>query len=214
MFKLALELGLCSGLRRSTRTTSVRAGAEGDTESSWGGAALPPRPARRERAGRWLARAFALSAFACALPARAVPPMQIEQMTFVSSAGSVAELVVEATRATVDVETNRADLDRVRAEWAGDDGETSLELVCAAGEFDLVTNDFLARGDVRGRLADGRRFEGPWLRYDRAQGIAYTDAPVMILDGDRTLRGGGFRYYVGEGRLLLTHGASILEKTP
>jgi LPS export ABC transporter protein LptC len=148
---------------------------------------------------------------ALALPAAATPPMQLTDMTFVSTAGSVNELVVEATHATVDAATNHAELDSVRAEWAGANGETSLELTCDRGEFNLATNDFVAIGDVRGRLADGRRFEGPWLRYDRAKGVAFTDAPVTILDADRTFRGGGFRYHVREGRLRLTAGASVVE---
>jgi LPS export ABC transporter protein LptC len=144
--------------------------------------------------------------------ATAAPPMQITGMTFVSTSGAVADLVVRARHAVVDVESNQAQLEEVAAEFSGDDGEMSLELQCDRGEFDLVTNDFLAEGEVRGRLADGRRFEGPWLRYDRARAIAYTDAPVTILEGDRTLRGGGFRYHVRQGRLRLTGGASIVER--
>ena len=167
----------------------------------------PPRASRR-------AAVALLSGLLVALLSRvavAAPPMQISDMTFVSSSGPIADLVVEARHAVVDVQTNRAQLEAVVAEFAGDDGLKSLELSCDRGEFDLATNDFLAQGEVRGRLADGRRFEGPWLRYDRARGIAYTDAPVTILEGDRTLRGGGFRYHVRQGRLRLTGGASVVE---
>jgi LPS export ABC transporter protein LptC len=137
--------------------------------------------------------------------------MQIAGMTFVSSSGAVTELLVEARQAEVDLQGQHAALAGVHAEWIGADGERSLELSCERGEFDLATNDLLAVGDVRGRLGDGRRFEGPWLRYDRAKGIAFTDAPVTIVDGGNTLRGGGLRYHVRDRRLRLTAGASVVE---
>lgn len=144
--------------------------------------------------------------------ARAVPPMLLSRMTFVSATGEESELLVEAAQAVVDTQTNRAQLESVHAQWMGDDGQVSLDLTCERGEFDLATNDFVAIGDVQGRLADGRRFEGPWVRYDRAGDVAFTDAPVTILDDATTLRGGGFRYSVGDGRLRLTKGASVVEK--
>lgn len=137
--------------------------------------------------------------------------MRIAGMTFVASAGPVTELLVAAREARVDVAANQAELEAVRARWAGSDGRTSLELECERGEFDLVTNDLVAVGDVRGRLGDGREFEGPWLRYDRAAGVAFTDAPVVIYDQGRQLRGGGLRYHVRDRRLRLTAGASVVE---
>jgi LPS export ABC transporter protein LptC len=137
--------------------------------------------------------------------------MQMARMTFVASMGSVAELVVEADHAIVDVKGNRANLQEVHAKWAGENGQTSLELTCDRGEFDLATNDLVAIGEVKGRLGDGRRFQGPWLRYDHAQGVAFTDVPVTIYDHGRTLHGGGLRYHVRNGRLRLTSGASVVE---
>ncbi len=138
-------------------------------------------------------------------------PMRIAEMTFVASDGAVREILVSATQATIRLDADRADLEGVRAEWAGDDGEISLELRCQQGEFDLATNDLIAIGDVRGRFSDGREFRGPWLRYDRAKGIAFTDAPVTIFDQGRTLQGGGLRYHVRDRRLRLTAGASVVE---
>lgn len=137
--------------------------------------------------------------------------MRIVEMTFVASAGPVAELIVEADQAVVDPAEQRARLEGVHAVWADDAGRTSLELDCERGEFDLETNDLLAIGNVQGRLGDGRRFAGPWLRYDRSRGVAFTDAPVTIRDGGHTLRGGGLRYHVRNGRLRLTAGASVVE---
>jgi len=141
----------------------------------------------------------------------ALPPLRITAMTFVASEGAVREILVSASRATVRLDADRADLEDVHAEWAGEDGEISLELRCEQGEFDLATNDLIAVGDVRGRFRDGREFRGPWLRYDRAKGIAFTDAPVTIYDQGRTLHGGGLRYHIRDRRLRLTAGASVVE---
>jgi LPS export ABC transporter protein LptC len=143
--------------------------------------------------------------------AHAAAPLRIAGMTFVASSGAVTELLVSAREARVDIAANRAELAEVRAQWAGADGRPSLELECERGEFDLATNDLVAVGSVRGRLGDGREFEGPWLRYDRANGVAFTDAPVVIYDQGRQLRGGGLRYHVRDRRLRLTAGASVVE---
>jgi len=151
-------------------------------------------------------------ALALATPAWAIPPMRITRMTFLASSGGFTEITVEAEGGTVDTQTNRAALEKVHAQWNGSDGRSSLEVVCDRGEVDLGTNDFAALGNVHGKLADGRRFEGPWMRYDRAKGIAYTDAPIEILDQGRTLKGGGFRYQIRDGRLRLTAGASVVDK--
>jgi LPS export ABC transporter protein LptC len=152
------------------------------------------------------------AALALAVPAAAVPPSRISRMTFVSSAGAFTELTVQAEDGVVNTQTNRAALQRVHAQWNGNDGSSSLDVTCDQGEVDLATNDFTAVGHVRGKLGDGRRFEGPWMRYDRAKGIAWTDAPIEIVDQGRTLRGGGFRYQVRTGRLRLTAGASVSEQ--
>lgn len=143
------------------------------------------------------------------------PPMRLSGMTFVALSENVTEIRVEADSGVIDEAANRADLTAVHAEWAGDDGKLSLELTCERGALDLETNDLVASGNVRGLLADGRRFVGPSLRYDRARGIAFTDAPVEIIEEGRVLSGGGFQYHVRDRRLRLTAGARVEEnKTP
>ena len=151
------------------------------------------------------------TALALAGTASAVPPMQLSRMTFVSSEAGFTDLTVVADAAQVDMQGNKAQLDRVHALWAASNGQNSLDIVCERGEFDLSTNDFVAIGSVHGVLGDGRRFESPWMRYDHAKGVAYTDAPVSILDAGRTLKGGGFRYRVRDGKLRLTSGASVVD---
>lgn len=140
------------------------------------------------------------------------PPLALDGLTFVASRESTAEVRVAARAAVIDEASNKAELTSVDAEWAGEDGKRSLLVTCDRGELDLETNDLLASGAVHGEFADGRRFTSPWLRYDRARGVAYTDAPVQILEGGRVLRGGGLEYHVRERRLRLTAGAKVEEK--
>jgi len=141
--------------------------------------------------------------------------MRLSKMTFLASSGNVTEIRVEADSGVIDEVANKAHLATVHAEWAGADGKPSLELTCERGELDLATNDLVASGDVRGLLADGRRFVGPSLRFDRAKGVAFTDQAVEIIEDGRVLSGGGFRYHVRDRRLRLTGGARVEEnRTP
>ena len=137
--------------------------------------------------------------------------MRLSKMTFLASSENVTEVRVEADSGVIDEVRNKAHLTTVHAELAGADGKPSLELTCERGELDLATNDLVATGDVRGLLADGRRFVGPSLRYDRAKGIAFTDQPVEVIEDGRVLSGGGFRYYVRDRRLRFTGGARVEE---
>lgn len=143
----------------------------------------------------------------------AEPPLRLERLTFVATREAAAEIRVQADVAVIDETANKAQLERVDAEWADDEGAPSLRIQCERGELDLETNDLLASGDVHGQLADGRQFVGPWLRYDRTRGVAFTSAPVEIREGrDRVLRGGGLEYHVRDRRLRLTSGAKVEER--
>ena len=141
------------------------------------------------------------------------PPLRLERLTFVATREAAAELRVRADVATIDESANKAQLERVDAEWADDRGRPSLRVRCDRGELDLETNDLVATGDVRGQLADGRRFLAPTLRYDRTRGVAFTREPVEILEGQgRVLRGGGLEYHVKDRKLRLTSGAKVEER--
>lgn len=163
------------------------------------------------RRGAFAALALALATLFSAPVQAADPPMRLSGMTFVASSESVTEVRVEAESGVIDEAANKALLETVEAEWAGADGKPSLELTCERGELDLETNDLVATGNVHGLLADGRRFVGPSLRYDRARGVAYTDTPVQIIEEGRVLSGGGFEYHVRDRRLRFTSGARVQE---
>lgn len=162
----------------------------------------------------WLAPAALLAAAPAPIHA-AEPvalPVTIGGMTYLASRAGSAEVVVEATRARFDPVSNRAELEEVHARMQGHDAAQGFEMSCDRGEIRLGSNDFLASGNVRGTMADGRRFSTAWVRYDDKRGLAYTDAPVEIADGSGTYRGVGFRYLVREKRFRLLGGASVEQR--
>ena len=173
-----------------------------------------PRPLRgvRSRAHRIAPTLLCVALTVASTSGAATPPMRLTRLTFVATREARAELRVAAEVALIDEVANKASLEQVDADWADDAGHSSLRVRCERGELDLATNDLLASGDVRGTFADGRQFVGPWLRYDRKRGVAYTSAPVEIVEGGgRVLRGGGLEYHVRDRRLRLLAGARVEE---
>jgi lipopolysaccharide export system protein LptC len=141
------------------------------------------------------------------------PPLVLRGMTFVSSEGTVNQVVVAAETAVLYPDTNQVELEGgVDAKLRSADGSDSLDLTCDRGEYDLNTNNFLAEGNVVGTVADGRVFMTEWLRYEADGGMASSDAPVEIIDGGQILRGGGLRYSVREERLRLLSGTHVRDR--
>ncbi len=140
------------------------------------------------------------------------PQLHLEGMTFVASRGDANELVLHAARASFQTDQQRVFLEQVRAtvDPGGEFG--SFEIECERGELDIESNDFEATGNVRGHMAGGRRFAAPWVRYDHAAGLLFTNAPVLISEDAITYRGGGFRYYLRERRFRLLGGASVVQQ--
>jgi len=169
--------------------------------------------AHRRRSARRVAVAALLASLVASARAEAAPPLRLEHLTFLATHESTTEVRVAADVGVIDEAANKASLETVDAEWADDAGRPSLRVRCARGELDLTSNDLLASGDVHGELADGRRFVGPWLRYDPARDVVFTSAPVEIHEaGGRVLRGGGLEYHVKKRRLRLTAGARVEER--
>jgi LPS export ABC transporter protein LptC len=140
--------------------------------------------------------------------------LTVEGMTFVSSAGSQNDAIVEAGRASVARSDRVAHLSAVHARVGKAAGATKgteggLELHCDRGSFDLDSGDLSAEGNVRGTTADGRHFETQQVVYRRKSGRVSTRSPVVIRDGFGTIRGAGFEYWVRENRFRLIGGASV-----
>jgi LPS export ABC transporter protein LptC len=160
-----------------------------------------------------LAAALALLPGPSASAAGADPEqaLDLESLTYVDSEGSKSGLVLQARSAHVEPQVRRATLRAVALRLATQDGRGALDLTCDRGSLDLASGSFVGDGRVRGRTPDGRRFETERLRYDHGAALVTTDTPVVIRDAGGTLRGGGFRYQVREGRLKLTGGATVVQ---
>jgi len=174
---------------------------------------------------RGLALAFVLlSGLLAGGAARGLPPdlgwldeplgqvLHLRGMTFVASEGSANEIVLEAEIARFYPDREVADLEVVRVDVAPSKDRTGFSMRCRTGQLNLASQDFLAIGDVEGTIEGGREFEAEWVAYDEAQGLLYTDDPVLITDRDGRYRGGGFRYLVREERFRLLGGATIVQE--
>ena len=132
-------------------------------------------------------------------------------MTYVGSRKDVDEFVVHAARGVFVPGTRIAHLKEVDvASSEGADGK-EFTVRCDRGELNVETNDFYAEGNVRGRIADGRHYTAPWVRYDHANALLYSDAPVVMHDSTGTFRGDGFRYYIAEERFRLLGNVSLVQ---
>lgn len=138
--------------------------------------------------------------------------LHVAGMTFVGSRGPVTEFVLRAREGLLHPDTNIAELEDVRVRGSEADEAAAFEVSCRRGELDIDTNDFLAEGDVHGTTADGRRYAAPWVRYDHAQALIYTDAPVTMEDDTGTFRGDGFRYHLKEGRFRLLGNVKVVQQ--
>ncbi len=137
--------------------------------------------------------------------------VHIRGMTFVASRDDVDEFVVRAARGVFVPGTRLARLQEI--DIVASEGVDGLDFTvrCDQGELDVETRDFFAEGNVEGSIADGRRYSAPWVRYDHAKALLYSDAPVMIHDSIGTFRGDGFRYFVNERRFRLLGSVSLVQ---
>ncbi len=167
--------------------------------------------------GRLFSWGSATAAFGAGLvvavaSAAETPPLDVTGMIFVSSRGEETELVLHAETARFRPDADVADLDQVRATVSGGPDRSGFEIRCDQGSLNLKTNNFWAKGNVKGRTDEGQEFESSWVRYDHVDGLLFTDAPVLITEKGATLRGGGFRYYLREQRFRLLGGATVVQK--
>lgn len=158
--------------------------------------------------------ALILSAWvALPLSARAESPLlDVEGMTFVASRDNENEMVLHADHARFHTDEERVFLQDVHMVVEPSDYSGSFEIFCDEGQLDMATNDFEARGNVRGTTDGGRAFSAPWVQYDHEQGLLFTNAPVLINEDAITYRGGGFQYYVRSKRFRLLGGASVVQE--
>lgn len=137
--------------------------------------------------------------------------LDVRGMTFVASEGGANEILLRAERADFYPEREVADLDVVDVEVTPGDDRIGFRMRCDEGQLNLATQAFIAEGHVVGTIEGNRQFEALWVAYDEAEGVLYTDDPVLIVDEDGRYRGGGFRYFVNESRFRLQGGATVVQ---
>jgi LPS export ABC transporter protein LptC len=140
------------------------------------------------------------------------PVLDLTGMTFVASRGSTNEIVLRAGHAQMKSDSDHVQLQDVQTTVSPEGDRPGFDMTCERGELNLDTSDFYAEGDVRGTTDSGRTFTTTWVRYDHAEEVLFTDAPVVITEGGSSFRGGGFRYHVPERRFRLLGGASVVQK--
>lgn len=126
-----------------------------------------------------------------------------EGMTFVGSSGSERKVELRSRHATFLPARGTAELSDVDAEVSVLDEGISFTMKCEEAELDVESNDFIARGNVRGVTGGGQRYHAPWVKYLHEEGMLTTDAPVVMEDGSGSFRGDGFRYHLREKRFQL-----------
>jgi len=138
-----------------------------------------------------------------AMPASAVE-LVLSEMTYVGSDAGERGMVLEAARARIEQGSDIAHLEDVRLDAPDEGGGTSLQLTCDRARLDLQTSDFTARGNVRGRTADGHRFWTEEAEFRHGERVVEGTAPVDIVDPIGTrLEGTGFRYDVRARRMQM-----------
>jgi len=145
--------------------------------------------------------------------ALAAPGLKVTGMTFVGSRGDLSELVVRAEKALFYPDTSRADLFDVQASVSDKERGESFHMTCDEAELNVETNNFRATGHVEGQTGDGQRYQAPWVGYEHAKSMLYTDAPVVVRDKQGLFRGDGFRYFIDERRFELLGNVSV-EQNP
>ena len=137
----------------------------------------------------------------------------VSGMSLVVSREDDGDLLLDARQATLHPETNTAELRDATLRVLRPDRSLAFDVAFVRGELDLASNDFLAEGEVHGRTGDGQRYAAPWIRYERAQGLLHTEAPVSLEEPGGSVRGDGFRYHLRERRFELLGNVRV-EHTP
>lgn len=157
---------------------------------------------------------LALGAAAAAAPAPEAQDgsvLRLTGMTFVGSRVPSGELVLHSERAIFHPDTDLADLEQVEAVWTDPAKGERFTVRCDSAELDVATNDFVARGHVRGETAGGQRYSAPLVRYDHAEGLLHSDRRVTLVDETGSFEGDGFRYLVREGSFSLLGNVRVVQ---
>ncbi len=114
----------------------------------------------------------------------------LSRVRFVDTRGGHRDWIVESHHAQLFKDKNLAVFEGVHVTFFGKDGR-EMHLYSNRGELDTETRAMEARGDVRGRSADGLQFFTSALHYDDDKREITTSAPVKILGSGYETQGVG-----------------------
>jgi LPS export ABC transporter protein LptC len=128
------------------------------------------------------------------------PMTTLEGVIVDGYAAGKSEFQVVAERAALDPEGRQARLADVRITFHD---RTSGDVSVRANEalFEIDRDDFELRGDVRGSTSAGEEFETDALRYEDADRLLRTDAPVRLRRSDLLFEGRGMELDVETRRV-------------
>lgn len=138
------------------------------------------------------------------------PQLDVHGMTFVASRENNDAVILRANHARFDTDAKKAYLTVVDATVPPSVEQRGFSMRCDESVVDLATNDFEATGNVNGETGGGQHFEAEWVRYDHANGVLFTDGPVVMTDRGTKVIGGGFKYDIEKRRFQLLGGAKVV----
>lgn len=135
---------------------------------------------------------------------------ELSPMTYIESEDAINGLVLTAKFARYNPDEQKAVLTQVDAKIRDDKGVQGFELTSEKGLVDFGESVFIARGNVLGKMPDGRLLSTEVMQYDQEEAVISSDLPVEILEGKMSYRGRkGFIYDVRKGSFRLLGGASL-----
>jgi LPS export ABC transporter protein LptC len=150
---------------------------------------------------RWLVRnaALLLLAFGACGQESSEPPREdaaahgreVLDFTLVETHEGVKRLVLVGSHMREDSDRHLMELEDIRADFFGDNGEHQSVLTARTGTVETETGDMVARSGVVVVTDDGVRLETEELRWCKDEGRIVTDLPVRILREGGEVRGVG-----------------------
>lgn len=138
---------------------------------------------------------------------QALPPIELGGVTFEGYRGEQRELSVTAERATIDLVTRVADLERVTFSFS-EDSRGQIEVAAPNGELKLDADDFVLSGGVVGSAQRGERFSTESVQYIASSRELVSSTPVELRRADLLLLAGGMRLGLDARRLRLIGGVN------
>jgi LPS export ABC transporter protein LptC len=162
-------------------------------------------------AGRTLGGVAALLVAAACTPADEIvlsapePPLPVAKLSKVVFEGYQADergVMVAAAEARVNLAEGMAELSQVRIAF-DEDRRGPIQVRADEARLEIVGNDFVLRGNVRGAAGAGESFATDEIHYDEETRRLWTDSPVRVERASMTLHGEGMELDLPSRRIRI-----------